>query len=365
MFKMRSYKLPLLLLALILVVGLMAIAGCEDPETVEEVEEPEEAVEEEEEEIEEAAPVDKKDVSWSITSSASGWYAWKATYASLVNENSDLINVTAVEAGGAQEAFEMMLEDMILIGNSNSLERDKAAAGEGIYAPGHPELRALVLGASAPNNLAVRADSGIESFSDLEGKRINPGGMGTATEQITQNVLEVLGIEPDYQFMGMDDAIDALRDGHIDGFFKTAATPDAPDAVIQELQMTADIRTIGLTEEEADMIRDANVAFIYEVPAGTYDNQDEELLAKGTAYVSQTKKDNLTREEAYDFAYVGFTMQHKLEDTTPGPVMEDIIEVQLAAAPYYWHAGVIDLLLDLGYELDELPEEIIPPEFYE
>lgn len=364
MFKMRSYKLPLLLLALILVVGLMVIAGCEDPEPAEEVEEPEEAVEEEEEE-EEVAPVDKKDVSWSITSSASGWYAWKATYASLVNENSDLINVTAVEAGGAQEAFEMLLEDMILIGNSNSLERDKAAAGEGIYAPGHPDLRALVLGASAPNNLAVRADSGIESFSDLEGKRINPGGMGTATEQITQNVLEVLGIEPDYQFMGMDDAIDALRDGHIDGFFKTAATPDAPDAVIQELQMTADIRTIGLTAEEADMIRDANVAFIYEVPAGTYDQQDENLLAKGTAYVSQTKKDNLTREEAYDFAYVGFTMQHKLEDTTPGPVMEDIIEVQLAAAPYYWHAGVIDLLLDLGYELDELPEEIIPPEFYE
>lgn len=360
MINVMKSKVPLLLLALILVIGLISIAGCDDPEPVEEAEEePEEAVEEEEE----AVPADVKDVSWSITSSASGWYAWKATYASLVNEHSDLINVTAVEAGGAQEAFEMLLEDMILIGNSNSLERDKAAEGEDIYAPGHPDLRALVLGASAPNNLAVRADSGIESFSDLEGMKINPGGMGTATEQITQNVLEVLGIEPDYQFMGMDDAIDALRDGHIDGFFKTAATPDAPDAVIQELQMTADIRTIGLTEEEADMIRDANVAFIYEVPAGTYENQDEDLLAKGTAYVSQTKKDNLTREEAYDFALVGFTMQEKLEDTTPGPIMEDIIDVQLAAAPYYWHAGVIDLLLDLGYELDDLPEEIVPPEF--
>ncbi len=104
--------------------------------------------------------------------------------------------------------------------------------------------------------------------------------MGTATEQITENVLEALGIQPDYQYMGMDDAIDALRDGHIDGFFKTAARPMPPDSAIQELQMTADIRTIGLTEEEADIIREQELAFIYEVPANTYDHQEEPMLAK-------------------------------------------------------------------------------------
>ncbi len=58
-------------------------------------------------------------------------------------------------------------------------------------------------------------------------------------------------------------------------------------------------------------------------------------------------------------------MQDRLEGATPGPVMDNIIEVQMAAAPYYWHAGVIDLLLDLGYDMDEIPEEIIPPEFHE
>ncbi len=348
---MTTKKFLMLIFAVVLAFSfaLVACAPDEEPEEVEAAEE--------EEEIEYP-----RDLAYAHTHTASGWYVWASTNTSLANEFSDILDITLIEAGGAAEAFEMGLEGMADIFNSNAIDVLRAVHGEGDYDP-HPDLRGLQAMVSAPNVLAVRGDSDIYGFADLDGKKVNPGGMGTATELIVEDVMEVLGIEPDFQRMGMDDAADALRDGTIDAFFKTAAAPDYPDALIQELEITMDIRIISLTEEEAELIEEAGVAFIYETPPGVYQNQDETIISKGTAYVQNTFKDRLTAQEAYDFAKINMQHQDLLEAATPGPALEDPVQLMFDTMPWPLHVGVIELLLDMGYDLDDIPEVNIPPEY--
>lgn len=346
MFRKRN---SLLLLALVILLTVLMLAGC----GTDDVDDPDD---------EDPVDTGPRNVTYVNTHSASGWYLWSAAYSSLVNAHSDLLAVTLGEAGGAQEGFEMLLADMVDISNCNNLEVPKAIAGEAPYDQPYEDLRAVVICAVTPNVLAVRADSGIKSIEDLEGKKINPGGMGTVTEDISFRTMEAIGIEPDWQIMGMSDAIDALRDGRIDGFFKTAASPTAPDSVILELQMTIDMEIISFTEEQAQILVDQGIAIMFDVPAGVYEGQDEPKLSKGTSYGIITKKDNLTREEAYDFAKIGFTLQDMLEGATPGPPIENPIEIFIQTTPYYFHAGTIDLLVELGYE-DQIPEDRIPPEY--
>ncbi len=356
-----SRKFWVFLLVGLLSLGLM-FAGCAPEEVEEDPDEPEE-VEEVEEEPEEEIEY-PRELTFTHTHTASGWYVWASTYTSLANEHSDILDITLIESGGAAEAFEMGLEGMADIFNANAIEVLRAVEGEGDYEP-QEDLRGLHSTVSAPNVLAVRADADIENFEDLDGKPINPGGMGTATELIVEDVMELFGIEPDYQRMGMDDAADAFRDGDIVAFFKTAAAPDYPDALIQELELTMDLEIISLTEEQAEMIEDAGIAFTYETPPGTYEGQDEPILSKGTAYVHNTYKDRLTAEEAYEFSSINMQHQDLLEGAAPGPGVEDPVQLTFDTMPWPLHVGVIELLLDMGYDLDDIPDVNIPPEFEE
>jgi len=348
-----SRYLLLFVVIVLLSVGVVLV-GCEPEEEV--VEEPEEEVVEEPEE-----PEYPRNLNYVNTHTASGWYIWAAQHTALANEYSDILDITLLESGGAAEAFEMGLEGMSEFFNSDGIEAARAYRGEGYDSP-YENLRGIGPMVSAPNVLTVRADAGIDDFEDLDGRPINPGGMGTATEVITENVMEILGIEPDYRRMGMDDAADAFRDGDIDAFFKTAAAPDAPDALIEELQILMDLKVISLTEEQQQKVEEAGI-FTYVTPAGTYEGQDEDVISKGTAYLINAFADSVTNKEAYDFASIIYEHQDLLRDAAPGPGLDDPVGLAFEVYGYPLHAGVIELLIDMGYDLDEIPDDLIPPEF--
>lgn len=305
-----------------------------------------------------------EDITYVNTHSASGWYLWSAGVTSLVNAETDVIQVTLGEVGGAREGFEYLLMGEVAVSNTNNLDVRDAMEGRGDFEPfgPSPDLRGLFLCAATPNVLAVRADSDIYTFDDLDGARVNPGGMGTVTEDIAMRAMEALGIEPDWERAGMDDAMDMIRDGRLDGFFKTASAVDYADPVIEELEAAVGMRIVGMTEEQAEILVEEGIALTFTVPAGTYAGQEEDVISKGTAYGVITKKDNLPREGAYAFAQVGFGRQDDLAEVTPGPAMEDVVQATFETTPYYLHAGVVDWLVDNGYDV---PQELIPPEYDE
>ncbi|MGY6634810.1 MAG: TAXI family TRAP transporter solute-binding subunit [Alkalilacustris sp.] len=308
-----------------------------------------------------AAPATaQQQIGFATTASSSGWYSFYASLATMANRVSDVMNVSVIETGGAADSQAMVHAGQAEMGIANFLALPAMMEGSGDW-DGRPNdsLRAIAILSATPNVLAVRADSDIHSIEDLAGKRINPGGLGTATESVTLALFEDMEIEPDWQLAGMSDAADFFRDRRIDGFFKTSGAIDQPDSLIEELQATIDIRMIGFTPEQAQMIEDSGLALTFEVPAGTYANQPDPVIAKGLAYGFFARADSLSEQMAYDMAVATFGAPDEMAAIYPGGNPPDFVELTLSST-IPLHAGVVRYLQEQGVEV---PEDLIPAEF--
>lgn len=308
-----------------------------------------------------AAPVAAQEqIGFATTSSSSGWYSFYASLATMANRNSDVMNVSVIETGGAADSQAMVHAEQAEMGIANYLALPAMMEGTGDW-DGQPNesLRAIAILAATPNVLAVHTDSGIETIEDLDGKRINPGGLGTATEAVTLALFEMMGIEPDWELAGMSDAADFFRDRRIDGFFKTSGAIDQPDSLIEELQATIDITMVGFSPEQAEMIDESGLALTFEVPGGVYANQPEPVIAKGLAYGYFARADSISEQMAYDLAQTTFGSGEEMEAIYPGGNPPDFTELTLSST-IPLHAGVVRYLVEQGVEV---PQSVIPPEY--
>jgi len=93
------------------------------------------------------------------------------------------------------------------------------------------ELRSLFSIYPECVTLCVAADSGIDTFRDLKGKRINVGNPGSGQRQNSIDALEAVGIDfaEDLQAGSLNapEAPGMLQEGRIDGFFYTVGHPSA------------------------------------------------------------------------------------------------------------------------------------------
>lgn len=76
-------------------------------------------------------------------------------------------------------------------------------------------------------HFVVRADAGITSIEQLEGKRVNFSDIGSGTQLSTRDIFERLGIKPIEVNMGQGDAAEALKRGEIAATILIAGKPTA------------------------------------------------------------------------------------------------------------------------------------------
>lgn len=168
---------------------------------------------------------------------------------------------------------------------SLSTSNADAFAGAGDPFPGPQEkIRGIVGFYPAPYQMAVLAGSEIQSIEDFEGKVINPGVVGGATDVMTQKLLELSGL--DYDKMGRverlsyADASMQLKDGHLDVF---TGIISVPAGAIAEAALGSGVRLIPVKQELIETLQGENEGYVaIEIPAGTYKGQDEATLAIGT-----------------------------------------------------------------------------------
>src|SRR5918996_2713962 len=104
--------------------------------------------------------------------------------------------------------------------------------------------------------IATTAGSGIDSVEDLRGRSVSVGSPGSGTEVIALRVLRAAGIDPDSdidrQQLGVDESVNALRDGSIDAFFWSGGLPTG---AVTDLATTDDIVLVP-TADLADELQD-------------------------------------------------------------------------------------------------------------
>ncbi|WP_411843354.1 TAXI family TRAP transporter solute-binding subunit [Salinicoccus sp. HZC-1] len=123
--------------------------------------------------------------------------------------------------------------------------------------------------------LVTLADSGIESVSDLEGKRVAIGDVGSGTEANATQVIEAHGLtleDFDAQHLDFADASTNLQDGNVDAAFVTAGTPTG---AIQELSASADVKIVSFEEDAMNSLMEEYTYYTQQdIPADAYENFD-------------------------------------------------------------------------------------------
>jgi uncharacterized protein len=188
----------------------------------------------------------------------------EGTTVTVQETNASVDNMQLLASGQAQLAFG--LGDVV----------SDAANGENTFTEALP----LCSLGNIYNNFThvfTTAGTGITSIEDLRGRRVSPGAVGSASEVTADRIMEAAGLDPQADIeraqLGVAETVAAIQDGTVDAGFWSGGLPTG---AIVELANNADLVLIP-TADYVDAMAEqyGDYYFADEIPAGTYEGQEE------------------------------------------------------------------------------------------
>ncbi len=236
-------------------------------------------------------------------------------------------NLILIKDGGSDIAF--TLGDTAL---------DALAAREGFKEK--VPLRALAQIYDNYTQVVAKAGSGIKTIEDLKGKRVSVGAPNSGTEVIADRVLEAAGVDSrngiKRQGLGVDESVQAMKDGSIDAFFWSGGLPTGAitDLVTSDRITLLDTTpyTDKLVEKYGEVYRDETI------PKGTYKgvNKDVPTIAVPNYLVVS---EDMDEKLAHDLTKLLFDKKKDLEAVHPEAKNLDPQRAREVIAPIELHPG--------------------------
>ena len=181
--------------------------------------------------------------------------------------------------GGTSENIRLVKDETTTIGMGMCDDIIAAYNGEREFeGDAANNLRLLMAGQTNTFHIIVNADSDIYDLSDISGKRVSLGPTGApyfGPDLIEAATGYVNGEDYTGQYLGHDQAADALQNGDIDVIIATLAYPASAYA---NLALSIDVRFISLTDEQMNNVLTAHPSWKDEgIPADMYEGQTEEV----------------------------------------------------------------------------------------
>lgn len=224
---------------------------------------------------------------WSIATSStgSGPYIIGSAIAKTMTANQDTLDVSAQTSGGYNDNLNLVAQGQVNSGLTLLSELGDAWRGEGKFAalPNAKEvfkpLRRMFPVTTATFQCVVRADSGIKTFADLKGKRLNINVPATATQAINRNLIAAFQMEvADFKIMEIatSGSYDAVGNSIVDA---TCNGQPLPSGSIQQLGASTKVNVLTIPDAVFARINEAYHGTMLQttIPAGTYPGQDEEV----------------------------------------------------------------------------------------
>lgn len=262
-------------------------------------------------------------------------------------------NVEGVEA--TAESTSASVDNMQLIGDESSdvafsLADTAADAVEGREQFEGEPVSAQALARLYVNytQIATTAGSGINRVEDLRGRSVSVGSPGSGTEIIALRVLRAAGLDPDAdidrQQLGVDESVDAVRDGTVDAFFWSGGLPTG---AVTDLATTDQIVLLP-TIDYLDALRNQYGEVYQEatIPAGAYEGFDQDVAVIGVPNYLVVNE-SMDEEMAFQITQVLFEQQDALAEAHPEARNLDItsapqvppLDLHPGARRYYDEAG--------------------------
>lgn len=229
-----------------------------------------------------------------------------------------------------------------------------AAQGTNLFRPSGPDdtLRAVLSLHAEPLTLIARADAGIRSAADLEGKRLNLGSTYTYQRVLTDALLRAFDIDDDELALAMElpatEQLSALCAGEIDAATLVVAHP-SPD--VAGAMLRCDLRLVPVEGKPVDALLEARPELSRAtIPGGLYAAAPDPVPTFGLRAVLATTtqvEDAIVRTvvEAVLSSLPEFRAQHPaLAPLTPNDMAAAGIAVPLhdAAREYLRSADLVE-----------------------
>ncbi len=212
------------------------------------------------------------------------------------------------------------------------------------------ELRAVFSVHGEPFTVVARRDSGVKTFDDLKGKRVNVGNPGSGQRATMSVVLETLGwSEKDFSLaseLKSSEQAAALGDNKVDAIVFTAGHPNGS---IQEATTTTDAILVPVTGPKIDALVSKNAYYATAtVPGGMYKGNKNDVKTFGVkaTFVSSTKVSDDVVYQVVKSVFDNFRRFKKLHPAFAHLKESDMISGGLSAP---LHPGAVKYYKEKGW----------------
>ena len=281
------------------------------------------------------------------------YYAVGQSICKLVNRGGDEhgIKCTAPSTGGSVANLNAIKAGEMDMGVAQSDWQYHAYNGTSKFEDqgANGDLRAVFSVHPEPFTVIARTDSGIESFADLKGKRVNIGNPGSGQRGTMEVVMEKMGMTKDDFKLASElkssEQSSAMCDNNVDAIIFTVGHPNGS---IKEATTSCDAKLISVTGPEIDALASENDYYAKAtIPGGMYNGSDAdtETFGVGATFVSSTNSDEDTIYAVVKAVFDNFDRFKKLHPAFANLKEEDMIVNNLSAplhdgaAKYYKERG--------------------------
>lgn len=213
------------------------------------------------------------------------------------------------------------------------------------------ELRAVFSIHPEPFTVVARADSGIKTFDDLKGKRVNVGNPGSGQRGTMEVLMEAKGWTMDDFALASElkaaEQSKALCDNKIDAMVYTVGHPSGS---IKEATTSCDSVIVEVAGPAVDkLVNDNSYYRVATIPGGMYRGSDEDVktFGVGATFVSSSKVDANLVYHVVKAVFDNFDTFTKLHPAFANLKKEEMISDGLSAPlhegaiKYYKEAGLM------------------------
>lgn len=245
---------------------------------------------------------------------AGTYFPLGGAFAEIWNNNVKGVNATAQSTGASVANINLLLDEKVEVVIVQNDIVWYAHNGVNMFdGQKFEDLRGLCTLYSEPLQI-VTTDPNIKTLSDLKGKKIAVGAIGSGVEANARQIIAAAGLDFDKdieaKFLSFSEASSGLKDKQVDVAFLTAGIPTA---AIQDLSAQHDVYVVPITGDLADgLIEEYDFFTQFTIPAGTYKGQKEDvttLTVKSMLAVSS----NLDEELAYQLTKQIYSNHERIE----------------------------------------------------
>lgn len=285
-------------------------------------------------------------VTYKSAKSSSSYYqmAVQIAEAMKTGSNGDIILTVEESQGSVQNVMEAAVRPGNYVFTTPPALVRLAGAGKAMFKdkqnPKFADIRALFPIPSLTMHFVTRQDSGINSFADLEGKKILIG-KGSFGAREGAKYLKLFGLEGKVELANVElsNAVPALKNKQIDGFV-TAGSYPAPNVI--EAAAGTGIKILSLSEAQIAKTKRTRLV----IPGGTYAGIEDDIVTTSLPVVAYTTT-NMDDATAYALTKTYWLQKEKMgadhawwEGVTADMLSNIDGKIHPGALKYYMEKGV-------------------------